>query len=700
MEKKAILFIDVDDNHTPSYNYRNPHFQAAKENGLSCLIATNNQKNISVLTQNCDELVLIKNVSVNDILELVGNLSSKYHIKAIFCHAGHTSKAAEVGAIVAETCEILGFNYSPVDAIKACNNKFLMRVRLREFGVKSVEFALCHNAEQLINKANEIGYPLIFKPPYGAGSSYIKKCDNEEELLKHYYLFTSTYQDSSKSTFYPAEHDIVINGKIIDYYNPNITILLEQYITGSEGTVECIVTDGEVYPLIINEKLVLTEKSGTILENLLICPAFSYTEEDKRQIKNYATSCLKALGLRNDIVHLEFRLTNEGPVIIEVNPRLGGLYVDEAFKDIAGIDPYALYIDMLLNNTVDINQALSQAKVTIANCSDYYSMMVIYPEYSGYFKGFSQLNYLDNQENIIKYECYPSYSMVNAEVEENYLLKCWVRVNDACQALLSYKRLLDNVIPTILPTALKNKKETINKDIDTMQSFFAQNYYTHIKNYKDFISCDDDNVRSFKVHWSRLVDDDNFKDYTHRKRRILRYTYDVISNTLNINRDSEYKSSVKYDIPYQQGVNKLTYVEENFIHHPITQQLIAMDIDFFKPHLDIQGCYEVNVHLFRVQTDGERTSPTTSGIHQDGMDFIAMHFVDAHNTVDVVSKVYASNQPEREVFSKPMRVFLETLLVNDQKLYHSASEVRQNKDTDHIAYRDLLLVTLHKMKEI
>jgi hypothetical protein len=234
------------------------------------------------------------------------------------------------------------------------------------------------------------------------------------------------------------------------------------------------------------------------------------------------------------------------------------------------------------------------------------------------------------------------------------------------------------------------------------QLFFTKNHYVHQQNYKDFISCDDDSVRSFKAHWSRLVDDDNFKDYTHRKRRILRYTYDVTSNTLNINRDSEYKSSVKYDVPYQQGVNKLTYVEESFIHHPITQQLITMDIDFFKSYLDIQSCYEVNVHLFRVQADGERTSPTTSGIHQDGMDFIGMHFVDAHNTVDVVSKIYASDQPQSEVFSKPMSVFLETLLVNDQKLYHSASEVRKNKDidTDQVAYRDLLLVTLHKIKEI
>ncbi len=456
MQIPAILFIDIDDNKIPSYNYRSPHFQAAKEKGLNCLIATKNQKNIPALTQNCDELFLLKSISVKDILQLVDNLSSKYQIKAIFCHAGHTSKAAEVGAIVAEVCKILGLNYSPVDAIKACNNKFLMRMRLRESGIKSIEFTLCHNVEQLVNKAKEIGYPLIFKSPYGAGSSYIKKCDNEEELIKHYQLFTDTYQDSNMATFYPAAHDLILDGKIIDHYNPNKTILLEKYITGSEGTVECVIRNGEVYPLIINEKLVLTEKSGTILENLLICPAFSYTDEEKQQIKTYAAQCLTALGLKNDIVHLEFRLTKEGPVVIEVNPRLGGLYVDAAFNDIAGIDPYALYIDMLLGDTVYSHQILNQAKVTADNCSDYYSMMVIYPEYSGYFEGFNHLDYLDSQENILKYDCYPSYNMVNAEVEENYLLKCWAKVGDASQALESYTTLLNIVTPNILRESLLN----------------------------------------------------------------------------------------------------------------------------------------------------------------------------------------------------------------------------------------------------
>ena len=460
MQIPAILFVDIDDNHIPSYNYRSPHFQAAKEKGLNCLIATSNQKNISALAQSCDELFSLKSISVNTILKLVDSLGDKYHIKAIFCHAGHTSKAAEIGAIVAEVCEILDFNYSPVDAIKACNNKFLMRMKLRESGIKSIKFALCHNVEQLINKANEIGYPLIFKPPYGAGSSYIKKCDNEEELVKHYHLFANTYQNSNMSTFYPVEHDIVLNGKTVEHYNPNTTILLEEYITGSEGTVECVISNGEVYPLIINEKLVLTEKSGTILENLLICPTFSYTDKDKQQIKDYAIKCLKALGLRNDIVHLEFCLTNEGPMIIEVNPRLGGLYVDAAFNDVAGIDPYSLYINMLLGNSAHTHRILNQAKVTVDNCSNYYSMMVVYPEYSGYFEGFNNLDYLDGQESILKYDYYPSYNMVNAEVEENYLLKCWAKVDNMSQAIENYTALLHNVTPIILTESQQNMEVT------------------------------------------------------------------------------------------------------------------------------------------------------------------------------------------------------------------------------------------------
>lgn len=236
-------------------------------------------------------------------------------------------------------------------------------------------------------------------------------------------------------------------------------------------------------------------------------------------------------------------------------------------------------------------------------------------------------------------------------------------------------------------------------DLKKFSSFFDKNRYAHIKDLKTSINCYDENIDSFQDYWNRLHLDYNFKDYTHRKRRILRYHYTPKTGKLEINYNSEYLAPVVYDnIPYQKGKNKLTYAEEGFIQHPITKKIISSDLDFLSPYLEKKAHYDINIHLFRVQSESPKPSPTTSGIHQDGMDFIAMHFIHAKHTVPVVSNLYNDSTSESLVFSNPMDSFLETLIVDDKKMYHSASDVAQ-KTPGTKAYRDILLVSLQKHNE-
>ncbi|MCZ7176428.1 ATP-grasp domain-containing protein, partial [Salmonella enterica] len=86
------------------------------------------------------------------------------------------------------------------------------------------------------------------------------------------------------------------------------------------------------------------------------------------------------------VVHFEFRMTDAGPVVIEINPRVGGLYVNAAFRDLAGIDPYQLYLSLLLGEP-GVNAQLDAGARQVAQASQHYSMLAIYPEHSGHFKG-------------------------------------------------------------------------------------------------------------------------------------------------------------------------------------------------------------------------------------------------------------------------------------------------------------------------
>ncbi|MBD2809377.1 2OG-Fe dioxygenase family protein [Xenorhabdus sp. Vera] len=224
-------------------------------------------------------------------------------------------------------------------------------------------------------------------------------------------------------------------------------------------------------------------------------------------------------------------------------------------------------------------------------------------------------------------------------------------------------------------------------------------HYCHIPHFSELISFAPKAMKTFKDHWNNLALDQNFKDYTHRERRILRYHYHPAQkNPLQLNRDTEYRSSITYDIEYKQGVNQISYAEEEFITDPIMQHILATDIRILGDQLTRENLYAIDIHQFRVKAQAGKESPTTSGIHQDGQDWIFMHFIQSHNTEPVISEVHATEHEAPPLLHCAMGHFLETLAINDKQLYHQASNVRQVSPTN-AAFRDLLLVTFRQLPE-
>ncbi len=128
------------------------------------------------------------------------------------------------------------------------------------------------------------------------------------------------------------------------------------------------------------------------------------------------------------------------------------------------------------------------------------------------------------------------------------------------------------------------------------------------------------------------------------------------------------------------------------------QSILMTDIAILGDRLTKDHHYAIDIHQFRVKTQSGRESPTTSGIHQDGQDWIFMHFIHSHNTEPVISEVHATADEAPPLLHTALEYFLETLIINDKRLYHRASNVRQISPTN-MAYRDLLLVTFRQLPE-
>ncbi|MHA6195097.1 2OG-Fe dioxygenase family protein [Pseudomonas wadenswilerensis] len=218
----------------------------------------------------------------------------------------------------------------------------------------------------------------------------------------------------------------------------------------------------------------------------------------------------------------------------------------------------------------------------------------------------------------------------------------------------------------------------------------------HIPTLSPWNPASPDEKELFACCWDRLMPDENFARYTKRKRRILRYTFSCeMPGKLIINRDSRYCSNKIYDIDYQTGPNDLAYCEDEFISSPVLQAVLLFDLSLCRSFLLPAQSLELDIHQFRVVADGGEVSPTTSGIHQDGYDLVFMHFIRSSNIFPVTSEVFCQSDENSLIFTKEISGFLETLIINDGKVWHRASSVKQVAQT-FPAWRDMLIVSCRR----
>ncbi|TIV89716.1 MAG: hypothetical protein E5V77_25165, partial [Mesorhizobium sp.] len=84
------------------------------------------------------------------------------------------------------------------------------------------------------------------------------------------------------------------------------------------------------------------------------------TDEEHERIANVSRDCLRALGLGWGPTCIEFRWTKLGPVVIEVNPRLGGAPGPQMVHLAYGIDLVSEHIKLAIGREWDLRRRRSE----------------------------------------------------------------------------------------------------------------------------------------------------------------------------------------------------------------------------------------------------------------------------------------------------------------------------------------------------
>ncbi|MEO3814907.1 ATP-grasp domain-containing protein [Sphaerisporangium sp. B11E5] len=215
----------------------------------------------------------------------------------------------EVAAAVAAR---LGLPGGDAAAIEATRDKERQRNRLRDGGVPVPRFAAVSTADEAAAAVAGIGTPVVVKPVTGSGSRGVRLCVSAEEAVRYADKLLGVTADE--------------RGRPVPR-----RVLVERYVPGEEYSVEVF---GELAVGVTRKHL---GSPPTFVEVGHDHPA-DLAREDEEALCAAALAAVSRLGLSFGPAHAELRLGADGPVIIEVNPRLAGGWIPRLVHEATGVD--------------------------------------------------------------------------------------------------------------------------------------------------------------------------------------------------------------------------------------------------------------------------------------------------------------------------------------------------------------------------
>lgn len=227
---------------------------------------------------------------------------------------------------VARVCRELGLPGLPEAAAAICTDKFLQRKLLRSCGLLCPGFELIESSEQL-PAADRLAFPVVVKPVDSSASRGVSRVDDRSGLRYAWELARS--------------------------YSRNANVIVEEFISGPEFSVEVLVEHSVAHIVAITEKATDGEGERFYVETRHIVPAL-LSAADAEAIHGAVRKVIAAVGLDNSASHTEVKLAPQGPVIIEIAARLGGDYITSDLVPLAtGISMLENVIRMAIGEPID-----------------------------------------------------------------------------------------------------------------------------------------------------------------------------------------------------------------------------------------------------------------------------------------------------------------------------------------------------------
>jgi len=211
--------------------------------------------------------------------------------------AGVLAAGIDAPETMARLNEYHGLKGVTSDIARTIQQKDLFRQAMLEKGYPVPRFQIVSERREITQAIEQVGFPLIVKPPANSASRDIK-------------IFTEG-QENNCADF--------ITGLLKKYDR----LIVEQFWQGAEQTVECLVDiDGEFHEGFITDRH-FTFENGFPVETGLVHPT-ELPAEQQVELFQLAKNLARDFAITAGAVKLDTVLTDDGPRVIEMTVRHSG----------------------------------------------------------------------------------------------------------------------------------------------------------------------------------------------------------------------------------------------------------------------------------------------------------------------------------------------------------------------------------------
>ena len=214
-----------------------------------------------------------------------------------------------------------------MDAATARNfrDKAQMKTVLGAAGVPCARHRLAGSASAAVGFATEVGFPLVVKPPAGAGAKSTFRLNDPDDL--------KAWLDMAP----PA---------------PDRPALIEEFLTGEEGSYDSVMVDGQIVWDSVSDYLPtpLEVLRNPWMQWTVLLPRTIGPEYDG--IRTAAPLALRALGLKSGLTHMEWFRRPDGTVAVsEVGARPPGAQITSMLCYAHDFDLYRAWARLMTDDS-------------------------------------------------------------------------------------------------------------------------------------------------------------------------------------------------------------------------------------------------------------------------------------------------------------------------------------------------------------